>query len=177
MHLSSQVQSAIQQKISNYLPGTSNFQLRPIAGGSINDTYQIESAGKFIFCKLNSATKFPQLFIKEQNGLELIAKQSIIKTPSVIGCFDQDDSQVLLLEWIREGDRTEVFWKRFGEQLAALHQRSSNLFGLEEDNYMGSVPQSNRQHQTWINFFMEERIQPMVKRCVEKGQLTKSHQH
>ena len=177
MHLSSQVLSVIRQKVVHHFSETADLQVRPVGGGSINETYHIETTPKSIFCKLNSATKFPQLFMKEQNGLGIIARQGTIKTPYVISCFEQDGSQVLLLDWIREGERTEAFWKKFGEQLATLHQISSNQFGLEEDNYMGSVPQSNRQHNTWTRFFIEERVQPMVRRCVEKGQLTKSHQH
>ena len=175
MLLSSQVQSAIQQKLSNYFPDASNLQLRPAGGGSINETYQIQSSGKSLFCKLNFATKFPQLFRKERNGLDLIAKQWIMKTPAVIECFEFNDVQILLLEWIQEGERTEAFWKKFGEQLATLHQQSNTTFGLEEDNYMGSVPQSNKPHETWATFFIDERVQPMVSRCYEKGLLTKSH--
>ena len=168
--MTSAIQSSIQQHLS--LPST---RITSIGGGSINETYRIEAGAKLFFCKINSATKFPQLFSKEQNGLVLIGRQGIVKTPAVIDCFEQDGSQVLLLEWIQEGERTESFWKKFGEQLAAIHQQSGTTFGWDEDNYMGSVPQSNRQHQTWTMFFIEERIQPMVKRCYEKGLLTKFH--
>ncbi|RYF81550.1 MAG: ketosamine-3-kinase, partial [Chitinophagaceae bacterium] len=146
-----------------------------VGGGSINNTYRISFDSKSVFCKINSATKFPQLFSKEKAGLELIATQGIIKTPSVIDCFENDDEQVLLMEWIQEGERTESFWKIFGQQLAAVDQISSESFGLDDDNYMGSIPQSNRKHNDWIPFFINERLQPMARRCFDKNLLAKNH--
>ena len=38
----------------------------------------------------------------------------------------------------------------------SLHQQSSSSFGLDHDNYIGSLTQSNKQHKTWIEFFIEE---------------------
>ena len=48
-------------------------------------------------------------------------------------------------------------------------------FGLSEDNYMGSVVQFNKQHDNWSDFFFCNRIEPMVKRCVDKKLLATVH--
>jgi len=170
-----QLQTAIQQKLSEHFSAIDRLQIQSIGGGSINKTYRIKGEKNF-FCKLNSATKFPLLFLKEQNGLELIKKQNCIKTPVVIDCFEHEEEQILLLEWINEGERTEAFWKNFGEQLAALHRVSNDTYGLTEDNYMGSVPQQNYLHQDWINFFIHQRLQPMINRCAANSLLTSDHQ-
>lgn len=175
MNPSPTLQAAIQQKLAANFSNVGKINFSSVGGGSINDTYRISFGDKNVFCKINSATKFPQLFAKEKNGLELICKQGIIKVPSVINCFEFEDKQILLLEWINEGKRTEGFWRTFGEQLAALHQQSSDYFGLDEDNYMGSVPQSNQKHSDWNSFFAEERLQPMIERCFDKNLLTKNH--
>jgi len=169
------LQTAIEQKLTTHFSITEKINFSPIGGGSINDTHRISFGSQSFFCKVNSATKFPQLFAKEKAGLELIATQGIMKTPSVIDCFENDDEQLLLMEWIQEGERTESFWKIFGQQLAAVHQISSESFGLDDDNYMGSVPQSNRMHRNWTSFFTNERLQPMTKRCFDKNLLTKNH--
>ena len=146
--------NTIEQLISERL-SAKPVSLQPVGGGSINDCYRINFEDKTLFCKANSATTFPQLLQKEKTGLELIARQNIIKTPPVVDCFEAGGVQVLLLEWMEPGERTEDFWKIFGEGLAALHQITNDRFGLEEDNYMGSVPQSNRRHKTWTHFFSE----------------------
>lgn len=175
MHLSSSLQSTVQDKLSKKFSTPGKIHFTAIGGGSINNTYRISFGNQLFFCKVNSASKFPQLFSKEKNGLALIGKQDIIKVPSVVACFENNDKQVLLLEWIQEGERTETFWKNFGEQLAALHQQTARQFGWTENNYMGSVPQSNTSHSAWATFFLEERLQPMVFNCFEKHQLTKTH--
>lgn len=114
--------------------------------------------------------------MKEKKGLELLGKQNLIKVPSAIDCIQDDTHQILLLEWIEEGQRTESFWKKFGEQLAALHEISNDSFGLDEDNYMGSVPQQNNPAINWTEFFIHQRLQPMLNRCNEKNLFTSIHQ-
>ena len=142
-------------------------EVLPVGGGCINQTYKITTATNDFFCKTNSASKFPHLFEKERNGLALIEKQNIRKVPTLIAYDILDDQQILILEWIEEGTKDNQFWKTFGEQLARLHQISSKQFGLDENNFMGSISQSNKQHQNWISFFKEERLQPLVKTCID----------
>lgn len=170
------VPPSIRQKLMERFPNTTEIQFGPVGGGCINETYQLSFGNDRCFCKINSATKFPQLFEREANGLKLIAKQKRIKVPEVIDCFEADGQQVLLLEWIEEGERTEDFWKKFGEQLAALHQVSHEYFGLQENNYMGSVPQLNEPSNEWIGFFIGKRLQPLVEKCLLLKLLTPLHQ-
>jgi fructosamine-3-kinase len=108
--------------------------------------------------------------------LELIAKQNTIKAPEVINYFTFANHQVLLLEWIESGTKTTEFWKRFGEQLAQLHSVNNQEFGLHEDNYMGSVKQINKWKINWVDFFRENRLEPLVIECVNQHLLTKKHQ-
>ena len=43
-----------------------------------------------------------------------------------------------------------------------MHRNSAEQFGLDHDNYMGSLVQSNRGHGTWTEFFIQERLVPQV---------------
>lgn len=171
------IQSSIQQKLKELLSNNTNeISFGSVGGGCINETHRISFGNQQFFCKINSATKFPHLFEKEANGLEFIAKQKLILVPNVVDCFETNNQQVLLLEWINEGDRTESFWKKFGERLAALHQVSNENFGLSEDNYMGSITQSNRQTKNWIDFFVLQRLQPLIDKCLSQNLLSSKHQ-
>lgn len=165
------LQSFLSQKLQNPV-----LEIKSVGGGCINQTYKITTADKYFFCKLNSASKFPHLFEKEKNGLELIQKYNVIKTPGIIDSSIIGNEQILTLEWIEEGNRKDEFWKTFGQQLAALHQISTEEFGLKEDNYMGSVPQINRQEKNWVLFFRANRLEPLVKLCVNKNLLQPKHQ-
>lgn len=167
------VKERIAQKL--HIPvDTLHFQA--VGGGSINDSFKIIINNKPVcFIKINSASRFPQLFEKEQKGLALIAQQDIIQVPKVVEHIVVDDYQLLILEWIQSGEKNNTFWKKFGEQLAALHHCSSATFGLDYDNYMGSVPQLNTPNNSWTNFFIHQRLQLLVKKCLEKNLLTLQH--
>jgi fructosamine-3-kinase len=112
---------AVQQFILDQL-STTPARFIGVGGGSINDTYRIESPELNFFCKLNSLDKFPGLFEKEKNGLEFLRSAKCIRVPEVVWCGTFEDKQILILEWIEQGLRTEVFWKKFGGGLAALHR-------------------------------------------------------
>jgi|SRR5579871_5297462 len=175
----SSLQNILSQKLNTQI---SSVQLIPIGGGSINKTYKIIiNKNHFFFCKINSAKKFPSLFIKEKNGLELLAMQNIIRTPKIIACAEFENDQILILEWIEQGLKTKLFWQNFGKQLAALHQISSSnrdrqtKFGLKENNYMGALHQSNTFSDNWIDFFIHQRLQPQIKLAIDNRLLSKQH--
>lgn len=176
MQLPFSLQLIIKQQLRQYFPSLSHIDYASVGGGSINQTYRLDFLNQHVFCKINSASKFPQLFQKEQRGLALIQKQKVIKVPGVIDCFETDGYQVLLMDFIQQGERTEQFWKNFGEQLAALHAISGDHFGLDEDNYMGSVKQDNQYCNDWISFFINQRLHPLAVKCFDKKLLSPAQQ-
>lgn len=151
-----------------------SYNLNSIPGSSLNEIYKVAFNDELIFCKVNSSKKFPQLFHKESLGLDFLSKNTSFKIPGIIGCIESVE-QVLLMEWIEPAEKTETFWKNFGKQLAEMHLVSSQSFGWTENNYMGLVPQSNRLHKTWSEFFREERLEPLCRLCSDKGFLHDKH--
>jgi protein-ribulosamine 3-kinase len=142
---------------------------KPVGGGSISRCYQVDFNGdRTFFCKINSASAYPSFFQAEKSGLQLIAEKQCLKTPEVIGCATSEDVQVLILQWIKPGERTAIFWRSFGEQMARLHrvtmeqEGSKTCFGLSRDNFMGALPQSNKPTGNWVDFFREQRLQPQI---------------
>lgn len=158
--------TALQHAVETILgSATAQFGMQPVGGGSINQCFKITAAGRQWFCKANKLDAFPRLFETERQGLQLLAQQQVIGVPAARLFAVEPPYQILVLEWIEPGREDNKFWKLFGAQLAALHQRTAPQFGLDHDNYIGSVPQSNRQADTWTRFFAEQRLQPMVERC------------
>ncbi|MFN2458418.1 MAG: fructosamine kinase family protein [Chitinophagaceae bacterium] len=155
---------------------TDQIQIHEVEGGCINKTYKLTLPdNRNFFCKVNSVTALPGIFSAEKNGLQLLANQKVIKVPDLIGAAAMETHQVLILEWIDKGIPNNNFWKTFGERLALLHAVSNNAFGLNENNYMGSVPQSNKWTPFWTDFFKEQRLEPLVKQCYNKKLLKKIH--
>jgi len=177
--MNSSIEKYLNQFISDKLDfSLSSLKFQPIGGGSINDTYQVLVNGHArFFLKINSAAKYPRLFQKEKNGLQFINNQRIFCVPSVIIGNEIDDYQILLLEWIESGLRTERFWKKFGEHLARLHRITNPQFGFEEDNYMGALPQLNDQYGSWVEFFVQCRLRPQIRMAMENHLLQSKHIH
>jgi protein-ribulosamine 3-kinase len=146
------------------------LQIRAVGGGSINNAYRITTShDQQWFCKINEAGRFPDLFVLERQGLALLGAKEAIRVPQVIACEVIAGKQVLILEWIDEGLRSDGFWKAFGQQLARLHRVSSQEFGLPIHNYMGALPQSNIPSPDWVDFFTHQRLEPQVKLAADKG--------
>lgn len=77
------------------------------------------------------------------------------------------DVPFLLMEFIEPGPGSDESSLQFGRQLATLHQTSAECFGLDHDNYIGRLPQSNRRHRDWNAFFIAERIEPQLKQAID----------
>lgn len=138
-----------------------------VSGGSIHQAVSFMSGDNTYFLKWNERTH-PDIFEKESKGLELLRSSvDALILPSVI-CTS---SNYLLLNYIEPGKGHEQSSFRFGQQLAALHNHRADDFGLDHDNYIGKLKQSNRKHSEWINFFIQERIDPQLKMAIDSGEL------
>lgn len=164
----------IDRKIIEQRLAVTFLSFRRLSGGDINQVYLCSSAKETFVVKANDSDRFPKMLEKEAQGLELLHKGTI-RTPKVIDQFDIQDRQFLVLEWIEEGLIDGNYWKKFGEDLSNLHQESTTNFGLEYNNYIGSLQQENDQEQSWETFFVERRIRPLVKSAFDKGLLDKGH--
>jgi fructosamine-3-kinase len=52
-----------------YRTSDGTLRVEPVGGGSINQTYKLTfSKSHVLFCKINNAATFPQLFLKEKKA-------------------------------------------------------------------------------------------------------------
>lgn len=134
-----------------------------IGGGDINEARRLETTKGRFFLKMNSAAQSSKMFAAEAQGLQLLAKARILRIPQVIAhSHEGDEIGFLLLEFIEPSVRRSDFWQRFGEGLAILHRTTQASFGLDLDNFIGSLPQSNQFHKRWVEFYIEERLLPQI---------------
>jgi protein-ribulosamine 3-kinase len=149
-----------------------SLQIQSIGGGSINNTFRLTVNKKqYFFLKLNDAGQYPGLFEREKEGLEFLAQHHCIRTPSVVFTGTWETKQLLILEWIQPGHKTDSFWAKFGQQLAQLHYQSNPSFGFFTDNYMGALPQVNKASDSWPVFFAEARLGAQLELAERKGLL------
>lgn len=136
---------------------------KPVSGGCINHCLELQTSSGKIFLKFNDASRYPGMFEAEREGLLLLGAAEAIPVPGVISSGEVRGISYLLLEWIESGKRIKNFWTDFGISLARLHRHTTGYFGLEGDNYIGSLFQSNHKRTSWIDFFIHERIEPQLK--------------
>ena len=146
--------------------------IRPISGGDISQAFLLETETEQFFCKINRNEQAFQMFQNEKAGLEAISKTKTIATPKVFLCDKLEDGAFFLMEYIEAKKNGSNNMKALGHQLAALHLHSRrNEFGWKTDNFIGSLPQSNKKHSNWVKFYVEERLLPQLKMAYDSGGL------
>jgi len=111
------------------------------------------------------------MFETEAAGLKLLREAASLHVPEVIGAFEQDTHQGILLELITGRTPSSTYWRDLGHGLAALHKHSYTRFGLDYANYIGSLPQSNTPAASWTEFFISQRLGPQLTIAIDSGRL------
>ena len=133
-----------------------------LSGGCINHVNRLQTSIGDFCIKYNLRDHFPEMFTSEADGLALLNSAGEIRVPGVYCTGYAGSFAYILLEYIDEGRKSSSFMNEFGRSLARLHRHTAGYFGHELDNYMGSLPQSNKKHITWNLFFVEERLKRQV---------------
>jgi protein-ribulosamine 3-kinase len=147
------------------------MRAEPVPGGDINQVYRLKTNSGQYLIKINSASRFPDMFIKEADGLAIIANTGAVNVPQAIALGEAAGYSFLLMDWVEAGQSGNAGMAKLGEGLANLHRNTLVLFGFGEDNYIGSLHQSNRIHGEWSDFYIEERLDPLLKMAVDSGML------
>lgn len=167
-----------------------------LTGGMINRaarvTVRSEGAAESIFVKWKEDAP-ADFFAREADGLERLRTVGALRVPQVLACKDNPrpphvslnpmertlwgTPSFLALEYIPEAlpSQPARFAQSFGEGLAALHRQGvspTGEYGLETDNFIGALPQSNRFHARWADFYREERILPLIERARARNLLS-----
>lgn len=140
-----------------------------LSGGDINVVYKLNTSQGDFVVKINDATSFPKLFETEAKGLQLLSNSTRFRIPEVIQEGTIENKAYLIMEYIQAGNPSSSFSEIFAERLAQLHQQSAPYFGLDHDNYLGSIPQLNKKWETSASFYINQRLIPLFKKCHDEG--------
>lgn len=146
----------------------------PVGGGSISNAYRLETSLGSYFLKTDGRADASSMFRAEGEGLNLLRLNSKFTIPEFVGLVTEGPTAMLLMELINSSGRSNTYWKDLGYWLADLHRTSNSRFGLESNNYIGSLPQYNDFEPTWYDFFINMRITPQVKMARDHGLISSS---
>ena len=117
------------------------------------------------------------MFAAEAKGLQLMNGAVAGIAPDVIHFCADGENQYLFLQYIEPGYPAPDFAENFAERLAGLHRTTNSDFGLDHDNYIGSLPQQNQFEKSWTDFFMLHRIQPQLQLAIDHRKISKNIFH
>ena len=144
--------------------GISIINITSVHGGDINQCFCVADNANKYFLKINNAERYPLMFEKEAKGLEALKKSFSLIVAKVIRYGISGQYQYLLLEWLDKDPIQKNSMYNFGAALAQMHKTPQPLFGWQEDNFIGSLQQSNIQLEDWNSFYAQCRIIPMAQK-------------
>src|SRR5882724_186037 len=156
--------------------GTTVVGSRSVAGGDINLAYEARLGdGRRVFVKTREDGA-RTLFSREARGLSWLREAHALRTPNVLAVADANASEpgFLVLEYIDPGPKERTFDETLGRGLAALHRFGAPSFGLDHDNFIGSLPQPNQTRETWPAFYREQRLEAQLRMAADRGRAPES---
>jgi protein-ribulosamine 3-kinase len=145
--------------------------LIPCHGGDISRAYHVKTnEGSHFFLKVNTRERL-SMFEAEADGLQTLRELTPFRVPKVIDTFSAHDHSGILMEWIEASQPDEKSWDQFWSFLGEMHSQKSEKFGFYRDGFIGPLEQQNDEDTSWIEFWIERRISPLVAQAMEKGHL------
>ncbi len=137
-----------------------------ISGGCIHNSVKVQTIQGDFFVKMNQSSD-ADMFDKEFMGLRILREANEINLPVPIRSGIFENTSFLITAYLESGIRKKDFWKKFGQDLAKLHLHLNNYYGLDHDNYIGRLPQKNTYRESWIKFFINNRLEIQVRMAVD----------
>lgn len=157
------LRAALEQRL-----GTAVQSTRPLSGGDINDAFEVALRnGDRLFVKTHPNPP-GGMFEAEAHGLRWLKEAEAVRVPNVLA-FSDDRPAYLALELLTPAKRVPDFDEELGPALAALHARGAPSFGLDRDNFIGRLPQSNTQSGDWASFYWRERLEAQLRLATDRG--------
>ena len=146
---------------------TQIIKSKSVGGGCIHHATQLLTERGSWFLKYNQLAELAN-FQAEARGLEVLGQSGTLRVPKVIAVNQTETHAFILMEYLIPEGRPKGFWTDFGCSLAKMHQHTAEKYGLDHDNFIGRLPQSNQQHTSWIDFFIQQRLEPQLQLAEEK---------
>lgn len=150
------------------------FKLTPVHGGDINEAFLVTAGDQEFFIKYHCGSYAADMFQKEVMGLELINKAVPGFAPQTKSIFSQCDHSILIMEYLETSSNGKSCGSDLGSQLAKMHRYQSDYYGLETENFIGSLIQKNDRAESISVFMTQSRLLPQLMMASNKGYLIPS---
>jgi fructosamine-3-kinase len=160
------LKAAVERKVGDRVVSTAS-----LSGGDINSAFLVELADRRRIFVKSHAFAPSAMFVAEARGLGWLREARCLRIPEVLAVSEagEEGPRFLALEYIESRSQAGGFDEALGRGLAALHRYGAAHFGLDHDNFIGSLEQVNRPCDSWHAFYREERLEPQLRRASAGG--------
>ena len=161
--MSPELRATLERRLGTQVLGT-----KRLGGGDINDAFEVSLGdGTSVFVKTHPDP--PRgMFEAEARGLRWLGEAGAIRVPRVIEVSDEHPAY-LALELLTPAKRRPDFDEVLGRSLASLHAVGAPSFGLDHDNFIGRLAQSNTTADDWASFYWASRLEPQLRLATDRG--------
>ncbi|CAI2603189.1 putative ketoamine kinase [Apilactobacillus kunkeei] len=158
----------LTQEWLEQLPIKNVTKLTPVSGGDINDSYEIIADNQKYFMKVQP-NKGKEFFEHEVEGIDLIGQYATV--PTIIDYGEIDGDGFLIQKWMNLSPFGNQY--QLGQMLANVHMHHNDRFGLDKDFKLGRVPKTNTWHDNWADFFIKQRLNPLMDMAIKNREISK----
>lgn len=162
------------KKVLSLQPKEEIMSIQEVRGGDIGRSYRVKTRERTYFIKYRSDLS-GLVFQREAEGLALLRGADAVAIPETYyaGEIPGREGGMIVLEWIASGPVGKKTEEALGRAVAELHRRRppGGQFGLDHDNYIGLLPQPNGWCESWVEFYKERRLLPMIREAEKRGRL------
>lgn len=167
------VRKDVERALQELTPSHHVASATPVGGGCVNNGLRVHTdAGSSFFLKWNASAPV-EMFVREAEGLARLRSVEAVLVPEPIAFGGGDASPSwLLMEYVPSVPGRGPAGRQLGRGLAKIHGHHDEVtFGLTTDNWIGSLPQSNKPTGSWGAFWRDERIIPQLTTARRRGHL------
>jgi protein-ribulosamine 3-kinase len=137
---------------------------RAVSGGDINSAHEMTLAdGRVVFVKSNSVAA-PTMFAAEARGLAWLAQARACAFPRFWPWARLSGTRAHLA-----GAAPAGFRRTAGPRSGSPAPFGAPGFGLDHDNFIGRLPQSNTPAPSWSDFYRSRRLEPQLRLARDAG--------
>ncbi|CAK1231609.1 fructosamine kinase family protein [Fructobacillus fructosus] len=161
--LSSADSNVIDQDFLSRLNLQNPHDLKAVSGGDVNMAFSLYSGSDRYFLKVQPDHD-RHFFDAEVASLKALGQY--VTVPKVIKQGESRGFAYLLLSWVPSGPAKQG---DLGRALAVLHQAHGDRFGFDVSNPYDFVPKDNTWNDSWGDFFVHQRLEPLMKQAIKKA--------
>ncbi|PJZ56271.1 fructosamine kinase family protein [Leptospira barantonii] len=107
----------------------------------------------------------------EKESLEQLFRIGV-RVPECYGIVQAGVSWLLVMDYIESGATTSGAREDLIRSLKLLYRKDSNSWGWKRNNFIGTLPQKNRWHSSFSEFFWETRLTIQLDMALSRGLIT-----